>query len=160
MKPEIIKISQISPDQSVVCIIGSDHIPEWLNLTKQEAGFAKSQLKTKEEYIFINSYNRFIYLIRLKDMPVQYKVREELRRTSYNLRKLIKENNHSELVITSEKSYNGAIEDFTEGLVLSLYSFDKYKTKQGKDDKKKLSIQDSAAWRYCRYRDQVAYRSY
>ena len=136
MKPEIVKISQISPDQSVVCILGSDHIPEWLKLTKQETGFAKSQLKTKEEYIFINSYNRFIYLIRLKDVPVQYKVREELRRTSYNLRKLIKENNHYELVITSEKSYDGAIEDFTEGLVLSLYTFDKYKTKQGKDDKK------------------------
>ena len=136
MKPEISKISQISPSQSVVCILGSDHVPEWLKLSKQETGFAKNQLQTKEEYIFINSYNRFIYLIRLKDETVQYKIREELRRTSYNLRKLIKENNHSELVITSEKAYNGAIEDFTEGLVLSLYSFDKYKTIPGKDDKK------------------------
>jgi leucyl aminopeptidase len=136
MKPEISKISQISPDQSIVCILGSDHVPEWLKLTKQETGFAKNQLRTKEEYIFINSYSRCIYLIRLKDEIVQYKVREELRRTSYNLRKLIKENNHSELVITSEKAYNGAIEDFTEGLILSLYSFDKYKTKPGKDDKK------------------------
>ena len=136
MKPEISKISQISPDQSIVCILGSDHVPEWLKLTKQETGFAKNQLRTKEEYIFINSYSRCIYLIRLKDEIVQYKVREELRRTSYNLRKLIKENNHSELVITSEKAYNGAIENFTEGLILSLYSFDKYKTKPGKDDKK------------------------
>ena len=136
MKPEISIISQISPDQSIVCILGSDHVPEWLKLTKQETGFAKNQLRTKEEYIFINSYSRCIYLIRLKNEIVQYKVREELRRTSYNLRKLIKENNHSELVITSEKAYNGAIEDFTEGLVLSLYSFDKYKTKPGKDDKK------------------------
>ena len=135
MKPEIRKISQISPDQSVVCILGGDHIPEWLKLTKQETGFAKNQLQTKEEYIFINSYSRCIYLIRLKDETVQYKVREELRRTSYNLRKLIKENNHSELVITSEKAYPGAIEDFTEGLVLSVYSFDKYKTKPGKDNK-------------------------
>ena len=136
MKPEISKISQISPDQSIVCILGSDHVPEWLKLTKQETGFAKNQLRTKEEYIFINSYSRCIYLIRLKNEIVQYKVREELRRTSYNLRKLIKENNHSELVITSEKAYNGAIEDFTEGLILSLYSFDKYKTKPGKDNKK------------------------
>jgi len=136
MKPEISKISQISPAQSIVCILGSDHVPEWLKLTKQETGFAKNQLRTKEEYIFINSYSRCIYLIRLKNEIVQYKVREELRRTSYNLRKLIKENNHSELVITSEKAYNGAIEDFTEGLILSLYSFDKYKTKPGKDDKK------------------------
>lgn len=136
MKPEIRKISQISPVQSVVCILGSNHIPEWLKLTKQETGFAKNQLKSKEEFIFINSYNRCIYLIRLKEESVQYKVREELRKTSYNLRKLIKDNNHSELVVTSDKAYHGSIEDFTEGLVLSIYSFDKYKTKPGNDDKK------------------------
>jgi leucyl aminopeptidase len=136
MKPEIQKISQISSDQSVICILGGDQIPERLKLSKQETDFAQTQLQTKEEYIFINSYNRCTYLIRLKEGIAHYKIREELRRTSYNLRKLIEENNHSELVITSEKTYNGAIEDFTEGLLLSLYSFDKYKTKAGKDDKK------------------------
>ncbi len=145
MKPEIQRISQISFDQSVICILGSDQIPERLKLSKQETDFAHTQLQTKEEYIFINSYNRCTYLIRLKEGIAHYKVREELRRTSYNLRKLIKENNHSELVITSEKTYNGAIEDFAEGLLLSLYSFDKYKTKPGKDDKnfypKKLLLQ-------------------
>ena len=145
MKPEIQRISQISFDQSVICILGSDQIPERLKLSKQETDFAHTQLQTKEEYIFINSYNRCTYLIRLKEGIAHYKVREELRRTSYNLRKLIKENNHSELVITSEKTYNGAIEDFAEGLLLSLYSFDKYKTQPGKDDKnyypKKLLLQ-------------------
>jgi leucyl aminopeptidase len=136
MKPEILKISQISPDQSVVCILGNDHIPGRLNLTKEETGYAQNQLKAKDEFIFINSYNRCIYLIRLKDENVHYKVREELRRTSYNIRKLIKENNHTELVITSENAYNEAVEDFAEGLVLSFYAFNKYKTVAGKDDKK------------------------
>ena len=137
MKPEIQRTSQISPDQSVICIIGSDQIPEWLNLSKQENDFVQSQLQAKEEYIFINSYERCTYLIRLKDEIAHYKVREELRRTSYHLRKLIKKNNHSELVITSDKAYKGAIEDLAEGLLLSFYSFDKYKTKPGKDEKKK-----------------------
>jgi leucyl aminopeptidase len=136
MKPEIQKISQISSHQSIVCIMGDDQIPERLNLTKQEHDFAKNQFQAKEEFIFINSYNRCLYLIRLKEGKEQYKIREELRRTSYNIRKLIKENNHSELVVTSEKAYKGAIEDFIEGLMLSIYSFDKYKTQEGKDDKK------------------------
>jgi leucyl aminopeptidase len=135
MKPEIQKISQISTSQSVVCIIGSNHIPERLKLTKQENDFALARVQAKEEYIFINSYKRYIYLIRLKDETVRYKVREELRRTSYNLRKLIKGNTHSELIITSENAYKGAVEDFTEGLLLSIYSFDKYKTKSVKDEK-------------------------
>lgn len=135
MKPEIQEISQISSTQSVICILGSDHVPERLKLGKSEIDFARTQLKAREEYVFINSYNRCTYLIRLKDGISHFKVREELRRTSYNLRKLIKGNNHSELVITSDKAYKGAVEDFAEGLLLSFYSFEKYKTKEDDDTK-------------------------
>jgi leucyl aminopeptidase len=135
MKAEILKISQISSHQSVICILGSDHIPEHLALSKSEKEFAVKQLKTMEEFIFINSYNRCLYIVRLKDEISQYKIREELRKTAYNMRQLIKENDHSELVITSEKAYKGAIEDFAEGMLLSFYSFGKYKTKG--DDKGK-----------------------
>ena len=69
-----------------------------------------------------------IWSERKTDLP-HYKTREELRRSAYKLRKLIKENNHDSLVITSDKTYKGAVEDFAEGLILSSYSFDKYKTK-------------------------------
>jgi len=132
MKTQIEKILQISPEQSVVCIIGNDKIPDRLNLSKSEKEYAQKQLKAKEEYVYVNSYNKCTYLIRLKEAQYHYKVREELRRTSYNLRKLIKGNNHSELVITSENAYDEAVLDFAEGLLLSFYSFDKYKTKDGR----------------------------
>jgi len=136
MKPEVIKVLQISSGQSVVCIIGSDQIPEILSLNEQEKDFIKKHLETKDEYIFINSYNKCTYIIRLKEGIAQNKVREELRKTAYNLKKLIRENNHPELVITSHKAYKGAEEDFAEGLVLSIYSFEKYKTLTEKNEKK------------------------
>jgi leucyl aminopeptidase len=129
MKAAILKISDISPDNSVVCILGSDQVPASLALSNSEMEFVKKRIKAKEESIFINSYHRCLYLVRLKSNISGHKVREELRKTAYNLRKLIKENYHSELVITSDKAYAGAIEDFTEGLVLSMYAFDKYKTR-------------------------------
>jgi len=136
MKPEILKISQIKADQSVVCIIGNDSIPESLALSKSEKEYAKKQLKAKEESIYINSYSKYTCIIRLKDGVSQHKIREELRKAAYKLRKKIRSNDQSELVITSEKAYQGAVEDFAEGLLLSLYSFDKYKTKkeEGKKD--------------------------
>lgn len=136
MKPQIQRISLISSDQSVICILGGNQIPERLNLTAQEKNYALNQFPAKEEYIFINSYNRCTYLICLKENIDHYKIREELRKTAYNLRKLIKENNHSDLVITSEMAYKGAIEDFAEGLLLSFYAFDKYKTEPGKEKNK------------------------
>jgi leucyl aminopeptidase len=130
MKAEIHKVEKIKPDQSVVCITGNDQVPGWLNLNSLEKEFVKKQLLSKEDFIFINNYSRCIYLTPLKEGISHHKIREELRRTASNLKKEIKGNNHSELVITSENAYEGAVEDFTEGLILSMYSFDKYKTKK------------------------------
>jgi leucyl aminopeptidase len=137
MKAEILKITEIYPDQSVVCILGSEKVPDRLALSSSEMEFVQLQLQSKEDTIFINSYKRCTYLVRLKEGISHHKVREELRRTAYNLRKAIKENNLNELVITSENAYAGAVEDFTEGLILSIYSFDKYKTRadEGPDRK-------------------------
>ena len=137
MKTEILKILQISDSQSVICILGSDHIPERLKLSKSEKEFVQKQLLAKEQHVFINSYDKYIYLVRLKEGISQYKIREELRKTSYNLRTQIKENNHPELVITSDNAYEGAVEDFAEGLLLSAYSFEKYKKREEEGEKYK-----------------------
>src|SRR4030042_3016447 len=101
MKPEILKISQISPDQSVVCILGKDEIPEWLSLSKSEKEFALKQILAKEEYIIINSYYKNTYIIRLHETGSGFKIKEELSKPAFNLRKLIRSNNHSERVIGS-----------------------------------------------------------
>jgi leucyl aminopeptidase len=137
MKPDIIKISQISPDQSVICIVGENEIPGFLQLNKTEKEYALKQLRAKEELVFINSYFKCTYLVKVKECLDEYKEKEELRKAAAGMKKLIKANNHSELVITSDSTYKGAIEDFTEGLVMSFYSFDKYKTKEEEDKKGK-----------------------
>ena len=138
MKPELSRILQISPDQSVVCIIGKDKIPESLMLSKTENEYAKGKIAAKEEYVIINSYFKTTYLIRTKEGVPDYKIKEELRKTASNLKTPIKSNNHSELVITSDNSLKGAVEAFAEGLLLSFYSFDKYKTKKEKGEKRSL----------------------
>ena len=135
--PELQKISQISPDQSVICITGEYGLPEWLNLSKPEQEFALRQLQAGEEYIVINSYFKVTYIIRVKDNLPEYRQKEELRKTAYNLRKTIKSNNHPELVIAPHRAFIGASGAFTEGLLLSFYSFDKYKTVR--DDREKTS---------------------
>ena len=137
MTPEIKLIKNISPEHSVVCILGKERIPESLHLNKTEREYALKQLKAGEDYVFINSYFKCTYLVKVKDDINTYKVREELRKTAYKLRKLIRSNDHSELIITSWDAYKGAIEDFTEGLILSFYSFNKYRTTEAEEDRKK-----------------------
>jgi len=135
MKPEISRISQISADQSVICILGKDEIPDWLNLTQPEREFALKQV-IGEEYIIINSYNKQTYIIRIKESSDEFKKKEELRKSAFNIRKLVRSNNHSELVIASYEAFDGALAAFTEGLMLSFYSFDKYKTRKESWEKK------------------------
>lgn len=127
-KPEILKISQISDKQSIICITGNDGFAKLLSLGEQEKKYAEKQFDAGEDFAFINSYNRCIYIVKQKDSPDLYKTREELRRAAYKLRKLIRSNNHSELVITSSGACNGAVICFTEGFLLSVYSFKKYKS--------------------------------
>ena len=49
MKPEISIISQFADDKSVICILGSDTIPEKLNLPATEEEYAVKQINAKEE---------------------------------------------------------------------------------------------------------------
>lgn len=136
MKPAISIISDILPDQSVICIIGKNNVPPFLKLGKKEKDYVKNMLEKGEESVFINDYERCIYIIRQKDKKENYKVREELRRAAYKIKKLIKSHNHPEIVITSDGSFKDAIADFTEGFLLSTYSFNKYRTEKAGNSKK------------------------
>lgn len=135
MKPEVAIIPQISPDQSVVYILGSDKIPDSLSLTKSEKEYAVKRLLEKEEFVHINSYFKSTYLVRVKDDLPEFRQKEELRKTAFTMCKLIRANNHNELVITAIKAFDGAILSFTEGLLLSFYSFKRYKTIEEKSSK-------------------------
>jgi leucyl aminopeptidase len=129
MKPIISKISTISENQSVVCIIGDGKIPDNLMLSEAEKDFAEKKLSKNDNYVYLNSCGRCIYIVKQKEGLSHFKVREEIRKEASNLKKLILSNNHSELVIMSFSAYNEAIEDFAERFILSVYSFDKYKTR-------------------------------
>jgi len=133
MKPELRKIHRITPDQSVVCIIGKDEIPDTIVLTREEREYAVKQLRTGEEIVFINSYFKCTYFVRIKDGLSGFKASEELRKAASGMKKLIRSNDHIELVITSWDVYERSVADFAEGLILSIYKFDKYKTKDEDD---------------------------
>lgn len=136
MRPSISKTSDISPGQSVVLITGKNEIPPIPGLGENERKYSLDQLEKGDESVYINTYNRCVYVVRLKTAKEQHIVREELRRSAYKLRKIIKSNNHPELVISSWEAYAGAVEDFTEGFMLSIYAFNKYKAEKDDSNKK------------------------
>ncbi len=137
MKPVLSRIPKISPYQSIVCIISRDEIPEFVLLSETEKDYALKQVSAGEEYVVINSYFKTTYIVRTRKSLPDFRIREELRKTASNLIKLIRADNREELVISSDQETTGAVEAFTEGLVLSFYSFEKYLTMKGTDNNKK-----------------------
>src|SRR5512146_302379 len=99
MKPQITRITQLSPDQSVVCIVGKDEIPDNLMLSKSEKGYALKRIADKEEYTVINSYFKTTYIVKASDSKEYFRVIEDLRKCAATLKKIIRSNNHNELVI-------------------------------------------------------------
>ena len=49
MRPEVIRISQMTPDQSVICILGTNKIPDNLMLSKSEKEFARKKLSENKD---------------------------------------------------------------------------------------------------------------
>ncbi len=130
MKIELKSVSQISPEQSVICIVGKEEVPSYLMLSRSEKEYAEKRLKEKDEFVFINSYFKCTYLIPVSTELAGYRLLEDLRKKASAMKKLIRSNSHSEIVIASDKSVGGAEEAFAEGLILSIYSFSKYKTRE------------------------------
>jgi len=135
--PNIVQLSQIPVNQSIVVIFGGEGVPLEVNLTPKEREFAEQRFKGGDGFVAINSYSYFTYLIRTKERGESYKTREELRKMAYKSRKAILENNHRELAIVSYNTYKGAVEDYAEAFVLSIYSFDKYLVKSQKSEGKR-----------------------
>ena len=136
MKPQIVRITQLSPDQSVVYILGKDEIPENLMLSKSEKEYVLKRIAEKEEYTVVNSYYKNTYIVRASENKEYYRIIEDIRKNAASLKKIIRSNNHRELAVCSDRLIKGAVEAFAEGFILASYSFEKYRTKREEKEKK------------------------
>lgn len=128
MNINIKQVQALKPGQSVVCIVGKASVPSFLSLTARERKYALDRLKENEEYVYLNSCSRCIYLVPVDINAEAYRASEEIRKKASMLKRLIRSNSHKELVIASDKSLKGAELAFAEGFILAVYSFSRYKT--------------------------------
>jgi len=135
MKIQIRAVSQISPDQSVICIVGKDEIPSHIVLDRSEKEYVLRRLSENDEYVFINSYYKCTYFVKANTELPHFMMLEEIRKRASSMKQLIRANNHTEIVITSEGLSEDVSEAFSEGFILSIYSFRKYKTKEEEKEK-------------------------
>jgi leucyl aminopeptidase len=135
MKPELIHSIGVFAEKPMICITGRVEIPSFLNLSVAEKEYAAKRFAEKKDIVFINSFTKYTALVRVKSELPLFRQHEELRKAGAELRAHILDAGYSEVVITGNQTSSSAIIAFAEGLVLSLYRFNKYyKTKPDERD--------------------------
>jgi|WetSurMetagenome_2_1015567.scaffolds.fasta_scaffold08858_4 leucyl aminopeptidase len=136
MKPELIHSIGTVTEFPVICIIGNTEIPSFLGLSEEEKSYAHKRFAGNKDTVFINSYSKYTALARIKNEIPQFRQHEELRKAAVDLRKDILEAGFKTVMITGFEVDPSMVLAFTEGMMLSLYKFDKYR--KPKPDEKSL----------------------
>ncbi|MFO8236388.1 MAG: leucyl aminopeptidase [Bacteroidales bacterium] len=135
MKLSFNKVQERDLDVSTVYIAEKEADFSDYSFTTTEHEYLKRQLAQEKKAIDINSYFKWSYVRLIPDEGEQYIIYEKIRKTACQLVPQLKENQHQAIVVVDVSNRPDMIMAFLEGLGLSLYSFDKYDTKEDKNYK-------------------------
>ncbi len=129
------KIKQIEPKQNIAFLINSQKELKQLKLEKEELQYLEKKYPKDEAEIF--KFNRYDYWIIVCAIPEktkeeEYAIKELYRNQGYKLYTFLKGKKENEINIIAESIKKQYVLAFIEGILLSSYSFGKYKDKKNK----------------------------
>lgn len=127
----LIKTEKIVTEKNTVIV--ANKLEEIKNyISNDEYMFVNSQFSNENSKtcFAFNKFNYFVFVVLFKTSNTSFKKREYYRKQGSTLYSLLKENEIRDFQIQNTDLSKQEIFDFSEGLLLSNYSFDKYKTKK------------------------------
>ena len=133
MKLEILKAAELKTDSTLFFIekTSEELLKSAKNyLSKEEASFLKKKFDDKKSIIItINRYTYQLFFYKLNsEKPVDYAILEDLRKTGNKLVALCEEHKITAVTIVSENLTGNELMALTEGTLLSMYQFIKFKS--------------------------------
>lgn len=110
-----------------VLIINPEQELSSTDLTPEEQEYVINQIGNKNKLITLNRFTYRVYLVVTTSKPTFYSYHEELRKAGFNLQKLLFADKATEIYLTDLTDSKASVY-LAEGLFLSNYSFDKYKS--------------------------------
>ena len=114
-------------NKHAVFIINPEQELSAADLTPDEQEYVINQIGNKQKLISLNRFTYRLYIVVTTPKPTFCAFHEELRKAGFNLQKLLKTDKAEEIYITDLTGSKASIY-LAEGLFLSNYSFDKYKS--------------------------------
>ncbi|MCX7953854.1 MAG: leucyl aminopeptidase family protein [Bacteroidales bacterium] len=136
MIPQIEKIKEVKEESTIVYIINEKDDFKEIKLKKEEEKYVKEQLE-KQKYAELNLFNKWLFFYIPPSNDEEYKELEKLRRKSFEINSILEKNKIETLSIINKTNNPNFSIACVEGIILSNYKFDKYKTKEEKKTKLK-----------------------
>ena len=143
MQPSIHKIKTFSATQNLAILLSDGEEPEGINLNEEEKKWVQNKLEAGRELISLNRYSYWIFILRVKKKDEKHKTMEAYRQQAFQLHSLLSKEDIRELQLATHDPDPDYALAFLEGLILSSYTFSKYKTE--KKDKKSVPEQIEVA---------------
>jgi len=125
--PEITLVKDIKATNSVVLGISDQKVFQELGFSKEQLDYTIEQFDAEQKtQVWINQFYRNKILLDVRKIVKHENPTELARREGAKVAKLVKDNKLSSLGVSIDNAQ--VLCGFVEGLVLSLYSFPKYKT--------------------------------
>lgn len=140
MQPSIYIQKSFSASDSLVYLLADTEELKNLSLSEEENRWVQSQLAREKPLISINRYGSWLFIIRPSEKPETHRTQEGYRHSAHELYGLIRKAELSQLQLAGNSINPAYALAFLEGLLLSAYRFDKYKTKKTEERKQLSSI--------------------
>ncbi|MDO6388541.1 leucyl aminopeptidase [Pontibacter sp. BT731] len=123
--------TSVGKNTDVALIVRADQTDSLPELSSDEAAYLKRQLEAEAKIVSLNRYTQRVYVVVYPEGKTQNATREALRQAGYTLLKQLKADKVEELAI-QDLTKTDASPYLAEGLYLSNYQFQKYRTKNSK----------------------------
>ncbi|WP_017732882.1 leucyl aminopeptidase family protein [Nafulsella turpanensis] len=106
-----------------------------LSLSEAEAQWVKKKLDQDQSLIALNRYNSWLFLLKVKEKEEEYRTLETFRKKAHELSSLLKKESVNQLQLAGKQIAAPYLLAVLEGLLLSSYRFEKYKSRKTEADK-------------------------
>lgn len=130
MHPSIHIRNSFSTSANLAFLLTDDKELNELSLSKKEQTWVLSKLQQEKTLISLNRYGSWLFIIQIKEKSARHLSLEAYRKTAHDLHGILKKEAIQELQLAGQSIPSDYILSFLEGLLLSAYRFDKYKTKK------------------------------
>ncbi|MFD2245268.1 leucyl aminopeptidase family protein [Pontibacter ruber] len=121
----------LGKNSDLVLIVQAEQVPSLEEFSAEEAGYVKQQAEQDTKIIALNRYTHHVYVVVAPAAKTRPAYQEALRQAGYTLLKQLKADKIKEVALVDKTDTEAGLY-LAEGLYLSNYQFQKYKTKDAK----------------------------